>query len=296
VKRFALLPILLLGVAFAAEVLRFEPALGTISQYRLRQTTTATVLQSSVKTTDNSPVPSAFANLPSTLATALNSQQTQDLTEKIVGVLPDGTRQLETTVVATSNGQRIGYVALSSHSPVGVVTVQKADWDEATKKLLQGAPFELPLELFSQIPPVYGKPLEVGGGFTVVSQNTAILATFQALAKTIGGTVQLEGLETTITYTYRGRNNVGEYIFGVKGSSTAGRVTLQSNIFTLEQTNSSSTAEGELVYLPDGRSKSSRITTQQRVQQAQTIAIGQNISLVVMVEADLITESNTTLY
>jgi hypothetical protein len=295
VKRFAFLPILLLAVALAAEVLRFEPALGTVSQYRLRQKTTAQVLQSSVKTTDNSPVPAAFANLPSTLAAALNSEQTQDISEKVVGIAPDGTRQLETTVSSTTNGQKFGYTVFSSLSPVGVATVQKAEYDEATKKLLQGAPFELPLEFFTQIPPIYGKPLEVGSSFGLVSQNTDSLAAFQAIAKAVGGTAKLEGFETTVTYTYRGRNSASEHVFDIKSNTTAGKLSLQSSIFSLEQTIKNSSAEGELIYLPDGRSKSSRTITTQRFQQTQTISLGQTTSLVVLVEADSTTEIITEL-
>jgi hypothetical protein len=286
VKRFAFLPILLLAVALAAEVLRFEPALGTVSQYRLRQKTTAQVLQSSVKTTDNSPVPAAFANLPSTLAAALNSEQT---------IAPDGTRQLETTVSSLTNGQKIGYTVFSSLSPVGVATVQKAEYDEATKKLLQGAPFELPLEFFAQIPPIYGKSLEVGSSFGLVSQNIDSLAAFQAIAKAVGGTAKLEGFETTVTYTYRGRNSASEHVFDIKSNTTAGKLSLQSSIFSLEQTIKNSSAEGELIYLPDGRSKSSRTITTQRFQQTQTISLGQTTSLVVLVEADSTTEIITEL-
>jgi hypothetical protein len=295
VKRFALLPILLLASALAAEVLRFEPALGTVSQYRLRQKTVATVLQSGVTTSDNSPVPAAFANLTNTLASALNSEQTQDMTEKVMGIAPDGSRQLETVVSSTSNGQKIGYTVFSSLSPLGMVTVQKAEYDEATKKLLQGTPFELPLELFTEIPAVYGKPLEVGASFTVVSKNTTSLSAFEAIAKSVGGTAKLEGLETATTYTYQGKNSAAEFVFGIKSNTTAGKLSLESSSFSLEQTSTSSTASGELVYLPDGRAKLSNSVSQQRLKQVQSINLGSS-KIIVALEADLTTEVRTELF
>jgi hypothetical protein len=157
-------------VALAAETIRYEPTLNTITKYRTTVQTTAQILNSSLTTSDGKPAPAAFDNLLESLKAALNSSQTLDMTEKVVAVEANGTRQLETTVMTKSSQPTppIGYEIRSSMTPEGVLTISSFKFDTAT--LAQpgfaalGNSFSNSLrDAFAQAQPsIYGQPLDVG--------------------------------------------------------------------------------------------------------------------------------------
>ena len=172
-KRLPLLGFAILAfgmIALAAETIRFEPAFGTITKYRVTTQSSAEILSSSLVTSDGLPPPEALKNLPEVLKASLNSTAIQDISEKIVGVDSNGTRQLETTILSSGTPPTlpIGYEMRSSLTPEGTLTISSFKFDAAT--LAQpgfaalGDSFleVIKSNLAQQFPNIYSKPLEIG--------------------------------------------------------------------------------------------------------------------------------------
>ncbi len=249
-------------VALAAETIRYEPALNTITKYRITSQSTAEILSSSLTTSDGLPAPEAFKNILASLKSALNTTQIQEMTEKVVGIDADGTRQLETTIVAKSTPP-IGYEIRSSQTPNGLLIISSFKFDAAT--LAQpgfaalGDSFANTLrDNYAQAQPsIYGKPLELGQTLTFAVPNVAEVFTsaFKAIPD---AKIQIQGLQGNLSYNYQGRNGSNDYTFKTSGNTALGKFTVEFAGFSLEQSLSESRSEGEAIFSSDGRAKTSR--------------------------------------
>jgi hypothetical protein len=302
VKRLPLLGLttLALGIiALAAETIRFEPALNTITKYRNTTQTTAEILSSSVVTSDGLPVPKPFENILESLKTSLNTNQILETTEKVVAVLSDGTRQLETKVLS-NNAQppQIGYEILSSMTPEGLFNVSSFKFDAATLaqlgfSVLDDSFTNSMRDIHIQAQPrIYGKSLEVGQSLKFSSNaSDSISGIYKSIPEV---KIQTEGLQNTLEYTYQGRNSSNDYTFKTLGNTTAGKLLVDFGVFTLEQTSSEMRSEGEAMFFADGRAKTNRQTTDQTLTQIQKLKSGeQTITISVSIRSKTI--SNTEI-
>ncbi len=300
-KRLPLLGLttLALGmVALAAETIRFEPLLGTITKYRSTTQSSAEILNSSMVTSDGQPVPKPFENILESLKSALSTTQTIDTTEKVVAVEASGTRQLETKVVTTNAQPQIGYEILSSMTPDGLLTISSFKFDAAT---LAQPGFAAIGDSFAnsmrdvyalQNVNIYAKPLDVGQSLKFSSNNAeAVTSVFKAIPQ---AKIQVEGLQSTFDFTYLGRNSNNDHSFKIISSVSAGKFTVDLGFMNLEQIANAANSEGEALYFADGRIKSNRQTTNQTMTQIQKITLDKQI-LTLTVSAKVKTVVNTEI-
>ncbi len=269
-------------IALAAETIRYEPALNTITKYRTVTQSTGEVITSSLVTSDGQPAPKAFENLLESLKAGLNTTQTQEITEKVVAIDAAGTRQLETTVMSKSSQatQPIGFEMRSSMTPEGVLNVSSFQFDATTQAqpgiaALGNSFTELMRDAFSQqFPNIYGKTLELGQTLTFPVLNFAenFIRAFKAvpIAK-----IQVEGMQGNLNYTYQGRNLTSDYTFKIISSTNPGKFLVELPNYSLEQRLTDSRAEGEATYFTDGRAKTSSQNANQTLTQIQKISLGQ---------------------
>ncbi len=267
-------------VALAAETIRFEPALNTITKYRISTQSTAEILSSSLTTSDGLPAPAAFKDIFEATKAALSITQTLDMTEKVVAVEANGTRQLETTVTSSSqaNTPAIGYLVRSSMTPNGSIKISSIQLDAAT--LAQPGMAEisnwfteiLSLSYTQLFPNIYEQPLDVGQTLKIVNTNTSNGYDFLKKLNP-DAQVEVQGMQTTTEYTYQGRNNTNDHAFRVSSSITPGKFSIKSQGIglTLEQTLTESRSEGKVTYFADGRIKSGQQNATQVLTQVQKI-------------------------
>lgn len=285
-------------VALAAETIRFEPLLGTITKYRSTTQSSAEILNSSMVTSDGQPVPKPFENILESLKSALSTTQTIDTTEKVVAVEASGTRQLETKVVTTNAQPQIGYEILSSMTPDGLLTISSFKFDAAT---LAQPGFAAIGDSFAnsmrdvyalQNVNIYAKPLDVGQSLKFSSNNAeAVTSVFKAIPQ---AKIQVEGLQSTFDFTYLGRNSNNDHSFKIISSVSAGKFTVDLGFMNLEQIANAANSEGEALYFADGRIKSNRQTTNQTMTQIQKITLDKQI-LTLTVSAKVKTVVNTEI-
>ena len=281
-KRFTFISLALTSlslVAFAAETIRFEPIVGTITKYRTTIQTTTEIQNSSITTSDGQPVPKAFENLLELLKASLNSTQTQDITEKIVSLDANGARQLETTILQSSQATAIGFEMRSSVTPDGQLTISSFKFDAATATQpgisVLGDSFLTAIRnvYAQQYPNIYGQALNPLQSLKFSSSTQdSVRAIFTSLPN---AKIQIEGLQNNLEYIYQGRNASNDHVFKVAGNTTAGSFVAELSGIRLEQRTGGSLLEGEIVYLADGRLKSSRQSGGQLLTQIQSINLGQ---------------------
>jgi hypothetical protein len=287
-------------IALAAETIRYEPALNTITKYRTTAQSTAEILSSSLTTSDGKPAPAAFENILETLKAALNTTQTLDMTEKVVAVEANGTRQLETSFIAKSLQPTppIGYEIRSSMTPEGLLSITSFKFDTAT--LAQpgfaalGDSFSNSLrDAFAQAQPnIYGQPLDTG---QTLKFNTNAAENLTSIFKSIPeAKIQTEGLQSTLEYTYQGRNSTNDHTFKILGSITPGKFIVDLGFINLEQTMSEIRSEGEATYFADGRIKSNQQRASQTLTQIQKIDLSGQI-LTLNLKTILTSVSNTEI-
>jgi hypothetical protein len=301
-KRLPLLALATFGlgmIALAAETIRFEPVLGTITKYRTTTQSTAEILNSSIVTSDGQPVPKPFENILETLKTALNTNQTQEITEKVVAVEANGTRQLETTVMS-QNAQppQIGYEIQSSITPEGLLTITSFKFDAATLAQPGFAAISDSLtnslrDIYVQTQPsIYGKPLDIGQSLKFSSNSAeAVTSIFKTIPE---AKIQVEGLQSTLEYTYQGRNASNDHGFKTFGNTTAGKFVIDLGFMNLEQTMNTATSEGEMAFFADGRLRRNLQSTSQTLTQIQKITLDKQV-LTLSVSAKIKTISNTEI-